>query len=83
MDARDFEGAEEILASALRAPSPFDAFVHFQYGRLYRAWNKMTSAVNHLNHAAELAQQRADQMLLMQIVEELKAVKRAQLEQRP
>lgn len=83
LEARDFEGAEGILARALSAPSQFEPFIHFQMGRLYTEWNKMTSAVNHLSKAAELAALAKDQMFLLQVTEELRRAKRLQSLQMP
>ncbi|MBX3020914.1 MAG: hypothetical protein KF799_04495 [Bdellovibrionales bacterium] len=82
-EARDFEGAEELLSGALSASSQYEAFLHFQLGRLYTQWNKMTSAVNHLSRASELAFAASDHILLLQISEELKTAKRRQAGQRP
>lgn len=84
LDQGDFEGAEEILSGALSTlPSQYEAFVHFQMGRLYNRWNKLTSSLNHLSLAAELAHKSQDQLFLLQVREELKAVKNAQTFQRP
>jgi hypothetical protein len=84
LETGDFEGAEEILASALSGPAPqFAQFIHFQYGRLYVKWNKLTSAIHHLTKAAELAHAASDPLLLIQITEELKTAKKAQGKQRP
>lgn len=84
MDTGDFEGAEMVLSSALSGPaSQFEPFLHFQFGRLYRRWNKMTSAVNHLNRAAELAHGAKDEIFLLQVLEELKAAKSEQAKQKP
>lgn len=84
LDRRDYQGAEELLAGALgQAPcAEHAAFLHLYYGRLYRRWNKLTSAIHHLNHAAELAAAR-DQFLTIQIVEELRAARQDQDAQRP
>lgn len=83
LDTGDFEGAEELLAVAIGARPALEAFFHFQFGRLYSKWNKLTSAVNHLNKAAELAKNRGDDLFVIQVVSELKAVKQKQLGQRP
>jgi hypothetical protein len=82
LSAGDREGAEELLASALGRDSAADAHLHLQFGRLYRDWNKLTSAVNHLHMAAELAA-ATDRLLLLQITDELKAVRRRQSLQTP
>jgi hypothetical protein len=81
VSAGDREGAEELLASALGRDPAADAYLHLQFGRLYRDWNKLTSAVNHLHKAAELAS--ADRLLLLQIADELKGVRRRQSLQTP
>lgn len=92
LETCDFEGAEELLAGALSGPGiesgagisvGLEAFYHFQYGRLYSRWNKLTSAVNHLQRAAELAKSRGDELFVIQVVSELKAVKARQVGQRP
>ena len=79
----DFEGAEELLAQSLDRAPQLEAFFHFQYGRLYSRWNKLTSAVNHLNRAAELSKSRGDELFTIQVVMELKSVKDRQAAQRP
>ncbi len=83
LEARDFEGAEELLTRAMEKGSVYEPFLHFQMGRLYKQWNKLSSAINHLTTAAEIAKIRNDQMLLFQIVDELKQVKARQMDQRP
>ena len=83
VDAGDFEGAEELLARSLSARPQLEAFFHFQYGRLYARWNKLTSAQNHLHKAAELARLKGDDLFAIQVVSELKAVKEKQGSQRP
>lgn len=92
LESADFEGAEELLAGALSGPGiesgagvsrGLEAFYHFQYGRLYSRWNKLTSAIHHLQLAAELAHVRGDELFVIQVVSELKAAKARQLGQRP
>jgi len=83
LDSGDFEGAEELLAQAMGASPQLEAFFHFQYGRLYSKWNKLTSAQNHLLKAAELAKLRGDELFTIQVVSELKSVKSKQAGQRP
>lgn len=81
LEGGDFPGAEELLARALSAmPVQYEPFLHLQFGRLYARWNKLTSALNHFGRAAELAR---DEMLLVQIVEEIRAAKHRQAEQAP
>jgi hypothetical protein len=79
----DFEGAEELLCQSLGQSERLDPFVHFQFGRLYARWNKLTSATNHLCRAVELAQAASDELLSNQILEELKTVRQSQVAQRP
>lgn len=83
LDARDYEGAEELMVAALATPSQFEALLHYQLGRLYRRWNKMTSALNHLTRAAELAQAGGERIFLIQIMDEYRAAKDAQTRQTP
>jgi hypothetical protein len=86
LEAEDYEGAEELLLRQLSQPSlnpQFETFLHFQMGRLYGRWNKLSSAIQHLALAAEQARQRADEILLYQVLEEFKLAKHRQLEQRP
>ena len=79
---RDFEGAENLLLRALdEAPAQARPFVHVQFGRLYREWNKLTSAIDHLHRAVETV--GLDPFLRMQATEELKTLKQAQAAQRP
>ena len=79
----DFEGAEELLAQSMGQAPQLEAFFHFQYGRLYSKWNKLTSAQNHLLKAAELAKLRGDELFTIQVVSELKVVKDKQAAQKP
>lgn len=83
VEAEDFEGAEELMAQALGSQPNYEPFLHYQLGRMYIQWNKMSSAVNHLGKAAELAQARADALFLLQVVEELRLARKRQAEQCP
>ncbi len=83
LESGDFEGAEEILASGMGASPKYAPFIHLQYGRLYTRWNKLSSAINHLVKAAELAKAGGDEMFLIQVTEELKWVKKRQSTQTP
>lgn len=79
----DFEGAEELLARSLSVRPQLEAFFHFQYGRLYSRWNKLTSAQHHLLKAVELSKIKGDELFTIQVVSELKSVKEKQIAQRP
>lgn len=79
----DFEGAEELLSGAFTVHSERSAFLHFQMGRLYRRWNKLSSAIHHLHHAVDAAQASGESLFLIQILEELNLAKKVQHEQRP
>ena len=83
LEARDYEGAEELISAALARPSRYEALLHYQLGRLYRRWNKMTSALNHLTRAAELAHAANERIFLIQIMDEYRAAKDAQTRQSP
>lgn len=83
LGAQDFEGAEELAAGALGRDRRSDSYLHYYLGRMYAQWNKLTSAVNHLTQAAELAKSGGDDLFLLQVVEELKLAKQRQLTQRP
>ena len=86
LEVRDFEGGEAVLTLALeRAPVAYAPFVHFQFARLYREWNKLTSAIDHLNRATEFgaAPGGLDPMMRLQITEELKLLKNRQATQKP
>lgn len=84
IDDGDFEGAEEVLTSALAsAPARYESFFHYQLGRIYSKWNKMTSAVNHLSRAAELAHSSGDEIFLLQVSEELRSARAKQDLQKP
>lgn len=79
----DFAGAEEILITALAQSPDVSPYLHFQLGRLYRQWNKLTSAIHHLHHAVEAAQAANENLFLIQILDELDQAKNQQREQRP
>ena len=83
LQSGDFEGAEEILAAAIGGQPRLEAFYHYQYGRLYGRWNKLTSAINHLIKSAELAKLADDEIFLIQVSAELKAAKDKQASQKP
>lgn len=83
LESEDFEGAEEILAAAIGGSSRLEAFYHFQFGRLYGRWNKLTSAINHLVKSAELAKSSGDEIFLIQVSAELKSAKDRQAGQKP
>ena len=81
MEDGDFEGAEELLSASLGTHPEWGAFIHFHFGRLYRRWNKLTSAVQHLNQAVDAAQ--GNDLFLIQVLDELNQAKRVQHNQRP
>lgn len=79
----DFAGAEQSLVAALAEYPGYSAFLHLQIGRLYRRWNKLTSAIHHLHHAVEAAQAANENLILIQILDELNQAKNHQRSQRP
>ncbi len=79
----DFAGGEELLEAALARHPDLSPYLHFQLGRLYRRWNKLTSAIHHLHHAVEGAQAGGERLFLIQILDELNLAKRDQHDQRP
>jgi len=79
-ESGDFSGAEELLTASLAHFPKHEPFLHFQFGRLYVRWNKLTSALNHLGRAAELSR---DEILLLQVVEEVRVAKGKQALQTP
>lgn len=83
MECKDYEGSEELLSQAMGFMPKHQAFLHFQFGRLYIRWNKISSAINHLGRAAELAKMKEDEALAVQIVEELRNARKVQAEQTP
>src|SRR5262249_21854310 len=83
LDGKDFEGGEELLSQAIGFMPKHEAFLHFQFGKMYVRWNKMSSALAHLGKAAELAKMKEDETLAVQIVEELRNARKAQAEQTP
>jgi hypothetical protein len=83
LDQSDFDGAEGILALGYERQPELAAFFHFHSAQLYKRWNKLTSAIHHLIKAAELSKAKGDELFLIQILEELKRVRRLQAEQQP
>jgi len=83
LENRDFEGGEELLWQAIGNMPKHEAFLQFQFGKMYVRWNKMSSALNHLAKAAELAQKNGDETLSVQAIEELRQARRIQVEQAP
>lgn len=79
-ESGDYQGAEELLSSALPLFPQHEPFLHFQLGRLYTRWNKLTSALNHLGRAAELSR---DEILTAQVVEEVRIARGRQATQSP
>lgn len=77
----DFEGAEEMLSASLSLHPEWGGFIHFQLGRVYRRWNKLSSAVQHLNYAVDAAV--GNEMFLVQVLDELNQARRDQKLQRP
>lgn len=80
---KDFEGAEEFLSSALNGPAPQKLIAHYQLGRIYIEWNKLSSAITHLEAAVDLAHETNERLFLIQIVSELDRAKNFQRRQRP
>ena len=83
IEGGDFEGAEEFLSASLGNHPEYHAFIHFQFGRLYHRWNKLSSAIHHLHHAVDLTIAQGNELYLVSILDELNAVKRRQSDQRP
>jgi uncharacterized protein HemY len=81
LDENDFEGAEELLSACLARHPEWQGFIHFHLGRVYRKWNKLTSAVQHLNQAVDAAV--GNELFLVQVLDELNQAKKAQVTQRP
>ncbi len=79
----DFEGAEEMLSAALVESPQHSPFLHLQMGRMYRRWNKLSSAIHHLHHAVEAAQAQGNNLFLIQILDELNIAKKDQRDQLP
>ena len=63
LDDQDFEGGEELLSIAMGLMPERAAFLHFQFGKMYVQWNKMSSAVEHLSRSAEIARAAGDEEL--------------------
>ena len=83
LECEDFPGAEEVLAQLLVVSPHMEIKVHFEYGRMYVRWNKLSSALQHYLLAAEKAHQAQDFLLLAQINMEIKHARHQQKEQRP
>jgi hypothetical protein len=83
LESGDFEGAEEMLAAIMGSQPRLEAFCHYQYGRLYGRWNKLSSAIHHLAKSAELAKLADDEIFLIQVSAELKSAKDRQAGQKP
>ena len=84
LEDKDYEGGEELLSQAFGLlPSKHEAFLHFQFGKMYVRWNKMSSALVHLGKAAELSKLSGDETLMIQAVGELRQAKKLQAEQAP
>jgi tetratricopeptide (TPR) repeat protein len=84
LEGDDYEGGEELLAQAFgQLPAKHEAFLHFQFGKVYVRWNKLSSALEHFGKAAELSKISGDEMLMIQAVEELRQAKKLQAEQAP
>jgi hypothetical protein len=83
LESRDYEGGEELLNAAFGYMPKHEAFLHFQFGKMYVRWNKISSALAHLGRAAELAKISNDETLAVQIIEELRGARRVQAEQAP
>ncbi len=79
----DFEGAEEYLSARLACEPRFQCFIHYQLGRLYRRWNKLSSAIQHFNQAIEGALADRNEIFVAQILEELNLAKSEQRSQKP
>ena len=49
LEDRDYEGGEELLSQAFgQLPPRHEAFLHFQFGKMYVRWNKMSSALDRI-----------------------------------
>ena len=83
LESGDFEGAEAHLASSLGQYPSLQALIHFQFGRLYVRWNKLSSAMSHLGTAAELAHAANDHVLLSIVQLEFKSARQIQVGQKP
>lgn len=83
MDQQDLEGAEGFLSAALAGPSSVQLMAHYQLGRLYLDWNKLSSAIAHLEQAVDLAQSEKENLFLIQIMSELERAKKIQRSQCP
>ena len=84
LEDSDFEGAEAVLTATLGgAPERYAAFFHYQFGRLYVRWDKLSSAIAHLDQAAELAHASEDEVFLIQVMDELRLARGRQQNQKP
>lgn len=81
VESGDFEGGEEVLARALAgAAGSMAAFYHFQYGRLYTRWGKLSSAIAHFHQAIDHS---TDALFTMTVAQELRVVRERQMAERP
>lgn len=83
LESEDFEGAEALLLTGLGYHPGREYFLHYQLGRVYVRWNKMSSALAHLMTAAELAFVADEDVFLIQIRDEIRHAKKRQAEQAP
>lgn len=83
VESGDLEGAEELLFAALGCNPGMAGFIHYHFGKLYKRWNKLSSAVHHLHHAIDVTVGGGNEMFMIQILEELNSVKNEQRGQRP
>jgi uncharacterized protein HemY len=81
LEEGDFSGAEELLSATLGQHPEWGGFIHFHLGRVYRKWNKLSSAVQHLNYAVDAAVD--NELFLVQVLDELNQARRDQNLQRP
>jgi len=84
LEEKDYEGGEELLSQAFGSlPAKHEGFIHYQFGKMYVRWNKMSSALVHLGKAAELSKMNGDEMLMVQVIEEIRHARKLQSEQDP
>jgi hypothetical protein len=83
LEEHDYEGGEELLSQSFATFPKHEAFLHFQFGRMYVRWNKLSSALVHLGKAAELAKMAGDETLMVQVVEEMRVARKVQAAQAP
>lgn len=82
----DWTGAEEILGAALGRKNlkAYRALLHYEFGRLYQRWNKLSSAVSHYERALdELVRPRSERQFRLIILQELRSAREAQASQQP